>query len=426
MQTIFPHFREGGNLLLKITTLFLILASFSCKENPADTDNLFRYKDYITQTTSGIQSIQTPIRIGMAKALTQFEIDQEISGDIVHIVPKTDGVLTVNNQRLLEFTPTEPLQPDTEYTVTVHLKKLYDDLERGMEKFQFSFRTIRPDFKVDLNALQSYDKKFQYVEGRIESSDVIAFAKAKQLITAMQNGKPLSVKWLNQDPLTKYHPFRIDSIHRAEDDGAIKIAWDGKAIAARETKGNNTLEIPGRNNFKIVDIDQTKGANASLSINFSDPLKEKQNFAGLVSIERSGNLRFKIDGNLLHVYPENRIVGNALVEVFQGIKSSDGYKLKTPFAETVSFEQLKPAIREISNGVILPSSSNTPFYFEAVNLKKVDVRIIKIFESNVLEYLQENNLNSNNSYGLKQVGRRVAKQTINLQETGSKPSDIIR
>jgi len=416
MQTIQTNLREGRNLIKKLSLLLFIFLAFACKEKPSETDNLFKFKEYITQSTSGIQSIKTPIRIGMAKALTQFEIDQEISADIVTISPNASGVLTVTNQRLLEFRPSKPLQPDTEYTVTVHLNKLYDDLAPGMKKFHFSFKTITPDFKVDLRALQSYDKKYQYVDGKIESSDLIAFAKAKQLISATQNGQPLSLKWFNTDSLARFHPFRIDSISRSEDDSSIKIQWDGKAINARETKGNNTLEIPGRNNFKIVDIDQTKGANASLSINFSDPLQEKQNFAGLVTIQRSGNLRFEVEGNLLHVYPENRIVGNALVEVFQGIKSNEGYKLKTPFSETVSFEQLKPAVRSITNGVILPNSSSTPFYFEAVNLSKVDVRIIKIYETNVLEYLQSSNLNSSNTYDLKRVGRRIAKQTIPLAQ----------
>ena len=425
MRTNSPNFREGGNPIIpkaqakkgnltKIIALLFILASFSCKEKPSETDNLFKYKEYISYTTSGIQPVQTAIRVEVAKALTQFEIDQEIPQDILTVSPKVSGTLNVRNQRLLEFTPTEPLQPDTEYSVTVHLKKLYDDLDRGMEKFQFSFKTITPDFKVDLRALQSYDKSFQYVDGPIESSDVIAFAKAKQLINATQNGKKLSIKWLNKESLAKYHPFRIDSIVRSEDDANIEVAWDGGAINAKDTKGSNTLSIPGRNNFKIIAIDQTRGANASLAINFSDPLKEQQNFAGLVSVQRAGNLRFEVDGNVLNVFPENRIVGNALVEVFQGIKSTDGYKLKQPFAETVSFEQLKPAVRAITNGVILPNSASTPFYFEAVNLSHVDVRIIKIYENNVLEYLQDNNINNQSTYNLKKVGRRVAKKTIPL------------
>jgi len=69
----------------------------------------------------------------------------------------------------------------------------------------------------------------------------------------------------------------------------------------------------------------------------------------------------------------------------------------------------------ISNGTILPNSTQLKFNFEAVNLSAVDVRVIKIFEDNVLQFLQDNNLNSNNSYDVKKVGRRIAKQTIPLQ-----------
>ena len=416
MQTTLSHFRRGGNRIKSLIWLLVILVTFSCKEKPSETDNLFKFKEYISYTTSGIQSIQSPIRIEMAKALTRFEIDQEIPKAILQISPKVEGTLRLLNQRLLEFTPSDPLTPDTEYTVTVKLNELYDDLERGMEKFKFSFKTITPNFKVDLHALQSYDKNFQYIDGQIESSDVIVLAKAKKLITASQNGKELSIKWLNSEPLAKHHPFKIDSIARAEDDTTIEVSWDGKAIGAKDIKGDNSMAIPGRNNFKIVGINQNRGANASVAINFSDPLQQKQNFAGLVTIQRAGNLRFEVDGNVLNVFPENRIVGNALIEVFQGIKSTDGYKLKQAFSETVSFEQLKPAIRAITNGVVLPNSSSTPFYFEAVNLSHVDVRIIKIFENNVLEYLQTNNINNQSTYNLQRVGRRVAKKTISLSQ----------
>ena len=81
----------------------------------------------------------------------------------------------------------------------------------------------------------------------------------------------------------------------------------------------------------------------------------------------------------------------------------------------VSFEDIKPQVRLISNGVILPNSNELTFNFEAVNLSAVDVRVIKIFEDNVLQFLQDNDLNSNNQHAIRQVGRRIAKQTIQLQ-----------
>src|SRR5690554_3201446 len=106
---------------------------------------------------------------------------------------------------------------------------------------------------------------------------------------------------------------------------------------------------------------------------------DNQDFSGLIAIENAENLRYEVDGNVLNVYPSNRIVGEVLVTVFTGIKNTEGFSLKNDFSELISFEQLKPEIRLISKGVILPNAQTTPIYFDAVNLDKVDVRVIKIF-----------------------------------------------
>ena len=78
----------------------------------------------------------------------------------------------------------------------------------------------------------------------------------------------------------------------------------------------------------------------------------------------------------------------------------------------VVFEDIKPAVRLVGDGVILPSTDGLTFPFEAVNLKAVTVRIIQIFENNVAQFLQVNQLDGNRQ--LKRVGRLVHKETISL------------
>src|SRR5690606_27933298 len=146
----------------------------------------------------------------------------------------------------------------------------------------------------------------------------------------------------------------------------------------------------------IVEISSTAAPAALLSINFSDPHLEHQDFVGLVTMENTTDLRYEVDGNVLNVYPSNRDVGDVNVNVFTGQANTGSFGLKKEFSVLVSFEQLKPAVRMISKGVILPNSASTPVYFEAVNLSKVDVRVIKIYENNVLQFLQSYNLNDNN------------------------------
>ncbi|MCG2417435.1 hypothetical protein K8089_00265 [Aequorivita sp. F47161] len=405
----------------RLLILSLVLLIFSCKDKDkhSETDNLFKFKEYISYNTYGNQSITTAIRVELAKPLEQFEMTQELStDDYLSISPNTKGKLVVENGKTLIFQPAEYLKSDTEYTVTLKLNKLYEDISKDFKTYTFSFHTITPNFKVDIGKLQSYSKQWQYVEAYVETSDVISFEKAKQLVSASQEGKNLKLKWPAKTTEARYFNFTIDSISRKMDDSEILIKWNGKPIGA-ENIGENTFAIPGQNNFTIVDISSTLAPAALLSINFSDPLLENQDFAGLVTIENTTDLRYEVNGNVLNVYPPNRVVGNVKVTVFTGIKNTEGFGLKKEFSELVSFEQLKPAVRMISKGVILPNSASTPVYFEAVNLSKVDVRVIKIYENNVLQFLQSYNLNDNNTYDIKRVGRRIAKKTIDL-----KPEDL--
>ncbi len=406
----------------RLLILSLVLLIFSCKDKDKDkhseTDNLFKFKEYISYNTFGNKSITTDIKVGLARPLEQFEMSQELSvNEYLQISPKVDGKLVIENGNTLIFVPSKNLKPDTEYSVTVKLNKLYDDISKEYKTYTFSFRTIKPNFKVNLVKLQSYSKEWQYLEASVEASDFISIDKAKQLVSASQNGQNLKLKWPAEIADGQYFSFKIDSISRKMEDSEILIKWDGKAIGA-ENRGENTFKIPGQNNFTILNVSSTLAPQALLSINFSDPLMVNQDFSGLVNIENSQNLRYEVDGNVLNVYPPNRVIGNVKVTVFNGIKNTEGYKLKKDFSELVSFEQLKPAIRMISNGVILPNSSATPIYFEAVNLSKVDVRVIKIYENNVLQFLQSYNLNDNDTYDIRRVGRRIAKKTIDLKSDG--------
>lgn len=404
------------NVYRAFTLLCFCLIS-ACKDKNStseNTDNLFKFREYISFHTQGRSSIANPIRIDLAQPLEQFEMTQEIPSEYLKVTPPTQGKLLIENSTTLLFKPKDYLTPNTEYTVKLALNELYDDVKDGFKTFSFSFKTIQPNFKINLDNLQSYDKEWQYVTGTLEASDVIQLKNAKKIIEAQQDGKNLKITWPDEAADANYFSFTIDSIQRHIDDSQVEISWDGKPIKA-DNEGKNTFPIPGQNNFTVIDLRSSRGEQSSVSINFSDPLKESQNFEGLVSIENQNKLRFEVNGNVLHVYPSNRITGAVKVDIFKGIKNSYGFNLKKNFSETVSFQQIKPAVRLVSKGVILPNSQQTPIYFESVNLSAVDVRVIKIYEDNMLQFLQNADLNENDSYNIRRVGRRIAKKTISLK-----------
>ena len=266
--------------LKKLLAFVLIITlATSCKKKVVETDNLFKFRDYISYTTSGMTSAANPIQINLATDVEGWEMGQEITDNIVSIKPHVEGKLTVANKHTLLFTPDEYLEANTEYTVRVKLGDIYKNMLTGFSDYTFQFKTITPSFNIETNHLQSYSKNWQYLEGVIKSADVISIKDAKTLVEASQNGKKLVLVFNEANASSKYFEFKIDSINRKIEDDKILVKWNGKAIEA-SNKGENTITIPGINNFTIVDVDVIQSPEQHLSINFSDPLQKQQNFDG--------------------------------------------------------------------------------------------------------------------------------------------------
>jgi len=76
------------NLLLTISILLLI---FSCKKEEVKTDNIFKFKEYISYTTSGVVSVAKNIEVNLAKEVEGWEANKEISSDIISVKPYVSG-----------------------------------------------------------------------------------------------------------------------------------------------------------------------------------------------------------------------------------------------------------------------------------------------------------------------------------------------
>ena len=114
-------------LLLSILFCVVFIA---CKDqNPqSETNNIFKFKNYINYTTSGLVSVTEPIKIELAKEVEGWISNQEVSEKFFSISPSINGKLSAVNSRSLLFQPSKNLEPNKEYTVTVYLGKIYANI----------------------------------------------------------------------------------------------------------------------------------------------------------------------------------------------------------------------------------------------------------------------------------------------------------
>lgn len=469
--------------LLGFFLLFFVL--FSCSKSGADFDSdIALFKNQITAFTSGFVSVKSDIRIQLAFDNPTWKVNQELDADLLDISPSVDGKLIALSSNTISFVPEEKLDQNTLYQVSLQLDKI-TKVPKELATFNFSLKTIKQDFIITTEDLQSTGKEGYYLNGNMKTADFMDLETAKEILTSSQEGSDLNVVFDKESSSTTEFKFRIEGIKRLEEATTLNIEWDGDA-AEVDQEGETNLPIPAKNEFKVLSIKIGDANNQSIVVNFSDPLQKDQDFRGLVAIENTSDAKFATTGNVLKVFFNNQaltpaqetveeatvvatevvdsaavaveqaatlaaaavdsssvaadtvaaavveesepmepeviepepeaiaISGNKLIEVFPGIKNIYGDVLGTNYSQRIDFDPINPAVKFSKNGTILPSSNHLKINFEAANLKKVDVKIYKIYQNNVLQFLQDNALNGNQN--LKKVSQPVAKSTLELKQ----------
>lgn len=406
-------------LFLLVLTAFFVLNFFSgCKKSKLTIDPGF--SEHIAAFTSGEISVASAIRIELTDEVQlPVENNTEATEDLFDFSPGISGKAYWIDKRTIEFRPDKWMDAGKTYTAEFYLKKI-KDVESKFKVFKFEFTTIKQSFAVNIDGYEPYqveDLSRNKITGSLLTADVVNEKNLLQILTATQNGKNLNVTWVQSE--NNKFSFQVDSVVRGEKASEVIVKWDGNKIDV-DASGEEKVAIPSIFDFLVIEAKAIQEPNQYIEVRFSDPLNKSQDLNGLVTINKEADLNFEVNKNILKVYFSNHINGSVHVKVDKGVKNSMSYPLKSAFEADLIFENIKPAVRLLGKGTILPDSKGLNFPFEAVNLRAVDVRIVKIFDNNVPQFLQVNNYDG--QYELKRAGRLIIAKTISLTGT-DKPID---
>jgi len=379
------------------------------KINPA-------FSEYISAFTSGYISTQSTIRVVLAsEAEGTHEINVPVDEELFEFSPNIEGTTVWIDKRTVEFRPTKKLPSEQSYEAKFNLSKVMQ-VPPDFEEFNFYFTVLKQDYTVYIDGMKTTDKKnmiWQRIGGMIVTADNAENNDVEKILTASEEGKKLKVLWEHAEE--NKHRFVIDSVERKTKSTEVVIKWSGEAIGVSQ-ENSQVFAIPALGDFKIMDIKVVNEPEQYISVMFSDPLLDKQNLDGLITCMNGTNsvsLKYLVEDNEVKAYPSSRQDGIRNVTVETGIKNILAYALKQRMVMEVRFEQLKPQVKLIGNGVILPSTeAGFVFPFQAVSIRAVDVAVIKIFENNITQFLQVNDIAGYRE--TKRVGRIVLKKTVPL------------
>ena len=282
--------------------------------------------------------------------------------------------------------------------------KVSDFVDVGNDKtLEFGFGVRRQNYSLVAEQPICLSNEMMNYNMRIAFAVPVDQAEAVNLFdNAFRASHPVEVTYVGNN----VYDFEIQNFERKSSNYDVKVVLDGKAVDSKVRTERN-LTIYAKDQFMPLtfDVDRTSD---HATLFFSQPLKESQNLIGFIS--KPNNLGYKADirGNKIDFYFDKSNVyryqlDELTIGVGSGIRSSNGMVLQEDYEYTLDLTEVQPQVRWTDEGVIIPNVDETTIYFDAICLNSVTLRIVRIFDDNILSFLQDNELTE--TYGVRKAGR---------------------
>jgi len=385
-----------------ILIVLIILAGgliLSCKGKKSLPD-----PEFIAAVSNGILNKNAPI-------VVEFKFGHDTSAPLASnafiINPKVKGTVSWQDEYTLVFTPSENYKPGQRYDVSVNIK--------GIPPFNFDFTAALPVFRVELDPVRLGDNDFVFVSGIVNTDEDAEISKIEQTVGSKELGK---ISWTHIDGV---HRFVFEPVKRGEASRTVEVTWKGKPLGT-DADGFTSVLIPGMDIFQMLDLQYR---NNTIEVSFSKNLKANQDLRGFISLSGNTDVRYSLEGNTVKIFGNNSGGIPAGAElVIQDLVDVDGKRLITPVQYKVPDNWELPEIRFAGNGAILPTSQGAQLVIETRNVTGVLVEVFQIYNQNMVQFLQINNLNDNSQ--LERVGEPVWTKAFDFQWAASDQNRWIR
>lgn len=361
--------------------------------------------------SSGTVSATAPLRVQFARAIEGVEAGSP-APDVFTLAPSVPGTVTWASDRELVFTPGEPLPSGRGITVHVALSTI----DPAWSDFGFVVEVIEQTLWTEGRGLSAEDETgaTQRYEGSVLASDSAEADAIEKALEVRWQGSTLTPTWTHSSD-GRDHAFVVSGLARAEDaPRELVLALSGEPLGL-DLSLEETVTVPALSQFAATEARAVTGAERYVELRFTDPIAD-QSLDGLVTVSGKRDLRFAIDGSVVRVYSTSGFSGQATVEV-RDLKNAAGRKLGQPQTLSVSFEPIKPGVRFVGSGVILPPTDRLVLPIEVANLSAVTITARQVFDDNIPQFLQDNSLEGDQN--LTRVGRPVWRQRVPLKASAS-------
>jgi len=312
--------------------------------------------------------------------------------------PAVKGMFKWNSSSELMFSPNNGFRPGTNYTakITSRILKLCRKKYWLGNKNDYQFHTAplrverthlswtrgknMANVMVQLDIDFNYDVKVDEAVQRLKLSS----GNTNVSISSVNNGtgKTVSVQFMPLNDLDQETPLKIDIAK------GISVV-PGTYISEKDTSVNAI--IPSRYNLSVTGMmAEHTGTEGVITVNTSQPINE-EGLKNYITIEPAVPFDVSVsDAGFVITSSSLKADQTYELTISDKLEGAFGGKLKRNYSEQVTFGKLKPTINFInSKGMYLSSQGYKNLALNIVNVPKLEVTVVKVYENNLEGFMRK-------------------------------------
>jgi uncharacterized protein YfaS (alpha-2-macroglobulin family) len=433
----------GFAVILIVFTLIIFLGLNGCKSQEKPEQKKITYTlttaEIISHVTSGTISSTDEIILRFVRPeIDADQVGSVLKKQIFYFQPGIKGSASWKDRRTVVFKPQEKLPFRRDFSGEIRLNELFPGYNH-LKPIPIGFSTAGREILSSVDDFELVEKNNPSLvkyKSTITFTEPIEIEKVKKATSFSIDSRKIPLEWKVQpEKGNKTFTFISAPLKRTTKTKYFFIGIDKKTAELSSTYERH-IQLPPLKALTITGLRKfDQGERPGIEITFSDPLDPYQDKTGLVRIARGDNnytsvqdLQAEIKTMGKSLFMEGGFLyGKSYTIKISGIKSKWGTKLNEEIERKFDFEDKKPEICFLSNGVFLPSANRQKIGFKTINIKQVNLEIKKVFESNLGQFLQTEKINSDkrrnvnfNHQYVHRVGVTAAARTLDIGETKNK------
>ncbi|MCL1966337.1 MAG: hypothetical protein FWF67_00475, partial [Fibromonadales bacterium] len=394
---------------LLIPLLTALLIACGQKEQATSEQNLLAAElvgqtialaDFVTAKPAPILSSRSTIELEFKQnVVLPIAVGQDLYVNPIDFEPPVKGKAKWLTTSLLQFVPDEPLQSGKAYKAKFDGKKAFGKAA-DVDVYAFEFQVI-PNEILDING------GFEPVTGKVNTAKLILelrFADkpdSAKLIKELMlnfNSKRMQYK-ISFDGRGNFVKIESEEVSRINKAQNAEIALP-KNWTTNEESFSETFLLPAIGSFVATSSREslTEGGEKSWEVVFSDQIANDRDLSGFVSVEPNVNYKVSIKNRTLRVKGNFSYGVGYTLRIQGGFPSAYGTKTGNDFVSQFMFNDLKPQLKLIGNGLFLPMENKGRLQMKSMNLGSAKLEIREVLPQNLMFFLQNNDLRSSNRW----------------------------